>query len=99
MVDKEQTRGVQQRPENILGIFGNDLYATVMTERFGFGQFRTRTKGWWLCREGGHSDERGKQRQWGLTKSHEDKGFFWSRRKREERGPIVLREGQQGQEV
>ena len=83
-------------------MFGDELDPTVMTERFGFGASfgRVEEGSRGLCREGGHLGKRRKQRQWGLMKGHEDKGgFCWSRRKKEERGPIGLREGQQGQAV
>ena len=34
-------------------MFGDDPDPTVMTEQFGFVQFRTRTRGGlWLCKEG-----------------------------------------------
>ena len=68
-------------------MLGNDPDPSVMTERVEFGAVSDTRKGvWWLCREGGHLEERGKQRQRGLTKGHGDKGGFVDLREREKRG-------------
>ena len=68
-------------------MLGNELNPTVMTEQVGFEEVPDAREGVRAkCREGGHLDERGKQRQWGLTKGHGDKGGFVGLGEREKRG-------------
>ena len=68
-------------------MLGDDPDSSVTTDRVWVrGSFGRAQRGWWLCREGGHLDERGKQRQWGLTKGHGDKGGFVGLGEREKRG-------------
>ena len=52
-------------------MLGHDPDPTVTIARVGFGEGFERVQG-----VGGHLDERGKQRQWGLTKGHGDKGVL-----------------------
>ena len=60
-------------------MLGDDLNATVTTERFGFGAvFGHAQEGVGACAErlGGLTRGKRKQRQWSLTKGHGDKGVL-----------------------
>ena len=66
----------------------------------GSGQLRTRAKGLVAVQRGWAFRQEGKTKTKGSDERPRGQGVFcWSRRKREERGPIGLREGQQGQAV